>query len=78
MREIGFTIFTVFFHGLAQEADRGGGGIEFVETEVEFGFCHVALEHVGVFLDEDEAGIEEAAGFEFVEFGEEEGAWDEV
>ena len=31
-----------------------------------------------VFLDEDEAGVEEAAGFEFVEFGEEEGAGDFV
>ena len=78
MREIRFTIFTVFFYGLAQEADRGGGGVEFIETEIEFGFGNVALKHVGIFLDEDEAGVEEAAGFEFVEFGEEEGAGDEV
>ena len=33
---------------------------------------------MAVFLDEDEAGVEEAAGFEFVEFGDEEGAGDFV
>ena len=78
LREIRFTIFTVFFYGLAQEADLASGRVEFIETEIEFGFGNVALKHVGIFLDEDEAGVEEAAGFEFVEFGEEEGAGDEV
>ena len=33
---------------------------------------------MGVFLDEDEACVEEAAGFEFIEFGKQEGAGDFV
>ncbi|KAK4981314.1 hypothetical protein LTR28_003179, partial [Elasticomyces elasticus] len=55
----------------------GVQGAEMREAEVELGLGEVALQHA-VVLDEDEAGVHEAAAVELREFAPQDGAGDLV